>query len=140
VQDDVKMAPGDKSILSGYTIKFISEKVLAGPNYHGARAHFKVINGNREADVYPEKRIYDVTNMAMTDSAIDVTAFRDIYIALGEPLDDSSWSVRLYFKPFVRWIWAGGFMILAGGLLAMSDRRYKKMRNKSLADIKEVSA
>ena len=75
-------------------------------------------------DIYPEKRIYNVGKMAMTDSAIDVTLFRDIYIVLGEPLDDDAWSVRLYYKPFVRWIWGGGFLILVGGLLALVDRRY----------------
>ena len=66
--------------------------------------------------------------MAMTEAAIDVSPFRDIYVALGEPLADNSWSVRLYYKPFVRWIWAGGFLILAGGFLALSDRRYYHKR------------
>ena len=130
IQDDVKMSPGSKAMLSGYEIKFVSEAELAGANYHGTRAHFTINNHHTHVDIYPEKRIYNVGKMAMTESAIDVTPFRDIYIALGEPLDDDSWSVRLYFKPFVRWIWGGGFFILAGGFLALTDRRYFRKRPK----------
>jgi cytochrome c-type biogenesis protein CcmF len=125
IQDDVKLAPGGSTMLADYQIRFISESPLKGANYHGMQAHFVVSKGRRTHDIYPEKRIYDVANMAMTDSAIDVTPFRDIYVALGEPLDKAAWSVRLYYKPFVRWIWGGGFMILLGGLLALSDRRYQ---------------
>ncbi|VEG89892.1 heme lyase CcmF/NrfE family subunit [Legionella spiritensis] len=124
IQDDVRLAPGGKAELAGYTIHFIGETALAGPNYHGTRAHFTINRGQRVRDIYPEKRIYNVGQMAMTESAIDVNPFRDIYIALGEPIGDTAWSVRLYFKPFVRWIWGGGFLILAGGLIALSDRRY----------------
>ena len=75
----------------------------------------------------------------MTESAIDVTPFRDIYVALGEPLGDDSWSVRLYYKPLVRWIWGGGFMILAGGIFALTDRRYYQKR-KITAEVREQMA
>ncbi len=128
IQDDVKMAPGQSMILAGYNVKFISEAGLTGANYHGSKAYFQISHNQRVADIYPEKRIYNVGKMAMTESAIDVTPFRDIYVALGEPLDDNAWSVRLYYKPFVRWIWGGGFLILVGGLLALSDRRYYLQR------------
>jgi cytochrome c-type biogenesis protein CcmF len=124
IQDDVKMAPGESAVLAGYTITFESQSPLVGANYTGTEARFKIQKGTSVSVIYPEKRIYNVGKMAMTDSAIDVNPFRDIYIALGEPLDDFSWAVRLYFKPFVRWIWGGGFLILLGGLLALSDRRY----------------
>ena len=124
IQDDVKMSPGNTTTLAGFEIKFVSESGLNESNYHGSRAHFQIVSTNRHKDIYPEKRIYNVGKMAMTDSAIDVTPFRDIYIALGEPLDEDAWSVRLYYKPFVRWIWGGGFLILIGGLLALTDRRY----------------
>ena len=77
--------------------------------------------------------------MAMTESAIDVTPFRDLYVALGEPLDEHAWSVRLYYKPLVRWIWGGGFMILAGGLLALADRRYYSQRKKQPACMQETN-
>ncbi len=90
-------------------------------------AHFDVYkNKQKIATLHPEKRIYDVDKMAMTDSDIGVGIFRDLYIALGEPLPGDAWSVRIYIKPFIRWIWAGGFLILFGGLLAMSDKRYRQ--------------
>lgn len=74
----------------------------------------------------------------MTESAIDVTPFRDIYIALGEPLSEDAWSVRIYYKPFIRWIWAGGFMILAGGVLALTDRRYYRKRQVTVMSGQEI--
>ena len=124
VQDDIKMAPGTVAMLAGYRIEFVNEAALTGANYHGSRVTFLISGSSRQAVIYPEKRIYEVGRMAMTESAIDVTPFRDIYVALGEPLDETAWSVRLYYKPFVRWIWWGGFLIVAGGLLALLDRRY----------------
>ncbi len=124
IQDDIKLAPGDTTTLAGYVIKFNNETDLQGPNFHGKRAQFIVSKDKQFKEIYPEKRIYNVGKMPMTESAIDVTPFRDIYIALGEPLENDAWSVRLYYKPFVRWIWGGGFMILAGGVLALTDRRY----------------
>ncbi|KTD25474.1 cytochrome C-type biogenesis protein CcmF [Legionella lansingensis] len=132
IQDDVRMAPGDRANLAGYTIQFINESSLKGANYHGARARFAVTHDHKTNMIYPEKRIYNVGQMAMTESAIDVSPFRDIYVALGEPLDDKAWSVRLYYKPFVRWIWGGGFMILVGGLFALADRRYYRRRQKTV--------
>ncbi|EHL31452.1 heme lyase CcmF/NrfE family subunit [Legionella drancourtii] len=124
VQDDVQMEPGSKIDLEGYSIEFVNQKPLVGPNYKGTQAQFKISHQDQTKVIYPEKRLYTIGQMAMTESAIDVTPFRDIYVALGEPLSNDSWSVRLYYKPFVRWIWAGGFMILAGGFLALTDRRY----------------
>lgn len=129
VQDDVSMQPGTKIDLVGYSIEFVKQKPLIGPNYTGTQAQFKISYHDKTKLIYPEKRLYSIGQMAMTESAIDVTPFRDIYVALGEPLNDNSWSVRLYYKPLVRWIWAGGFMILAGGFLALTDRRYYQKRS-----------
>jgi cytochrome c-type biogenesis protein CcmF len=123
-QDDVKMSPGMSSMLHHYRIEFLSEAPLTGPNYHGTRARFLICKNHQHSEIFPEKRIYDVGHMAMTDSAIDISPFRDIYVALGEPLDGKAWSVRLYYKPMVRWIWAGGFLMLLGGVFALSDTRY----------------
>lgn len=135
IQDDIKMAPGDKAQIANYEITFINENDLQGPNYHGSRAHFKI---NDKINIYPEKRVYNVGKMAMTESAIDVTPFRDLYIALGEPLDEDAWAVRLYYKPFVRWIWGGGFLILAGGLLALANPRYYTRKQKQPSCLPEV--
>lgn len=124
VETDVKMAPGDTVNFDKYKIKFVDEEKIKGPNYHGTQGKFQIISKNSTKDIFPEKRIYDVGQMAMTDSAIDVTPFRDIYVALGDPVDMSAWTVRLYYKPLVRWIWAGGFIMLIGGLFSIADRKY----------------
>lgn len=128
VQDDVRMSPGKQINLVGYNIEFIRQTPLNGPNYKGTRAEFSIKYQGKTKSIFPEKRLYTIGQMPMTESAIDVTPFRDIYIALGEPLSDDAWSVRIYYKPLVRWIWAGGFMILAGGVLALTDRRYYQRR------------
>lgn len=139
IQDDVRMAPGDQVMLAGYRIVFVHESQLVGPNYHGIKAYFNIHRHHYEAHIAPEKRLYDVGGIAMTDSAIDVTPFRDIYIALGEPLDEQAWSVRLYYKPFIRWIWGGGFLILAGGFVALTDTRYyRKTRAEVLHTVLSV--
>jgi cytochrome c-type biogenesis protein CcmF len=128
VQDDVQMSSGKNIDLVGYSIEFIKQKPLNGPNYQGTQAEFRISHQGQTKLIYPEKRVYTIGQMAMTESAIDVTPFRDIYVALGEPLADNSWSVRLYYKPLVRWIWTGGFIILVGGFLALTDRRYYRKR------------
>jgi len=140
VQDDVRLAVGKKVDLVGYTIEFLSQNALVGPNYSGTRAQFKISHQGNSRLIYPEKRLYTIGQMAMTESAIDVTAFRDIYVALGEHLTDDTWSVRLYYKPFVRWIWGGGFMILAGGFFALTDRRYYQKRRSVVLSSRELKA
>lgn len=124
VEEDVKMIPGEQIVFAGHPIQFLRETAITGPNYHGTRSAFLVKHRHRQRVIYPEKRIYDVGKMPMTESAIDVTAFRDIYIAMGEPLDEHAWSIRLYYKPFVRWIWFGGVMMFLGGCFGLSDKRF----------------
>jgi cytochrome c-type biogenesis protein CcmF len=133
ISDDVRLAPGDNTSIAGYCIDFVSQQPLVGANYQGTKASFRIHHPNFQKDskvIYPEKRIYNVGKMAMTESAIDLTVFRDLYVALGEPLDNGAWSVRIYYKPFVRWIWAGGFLIFMGGFLALIDRRYYRGQQK----------
>jgi cytochrome c-type biogenesis protein CcmF len=140
VEDDIRMSVGQAVDLAGVTIEFVSQSVLDGPNYTGTQAQFNISQKGQIKPIYPEKRVYTVGQMAMTESAIDVSAFRDIYVALGERLNDDSWSVRLYYKPFIRWIWGGGFMILAGGIIALTDRRYYKNKLQvQLSDGAQVS-
>lgn len=140
VQDDVRLAPGDTINLLEYQIQFVSQTPLKGPNYTGTQTEFKITYQNKVHLIYPEKRIYTIGQMAMTESAIDVSPFRDIYVALGEPLDEQAWSVRLYYKPLVRWIWGGGLLILVGGFLALSDRRYYQTSKGSTTNIQEQKA
>ncbi|PJD96897.1 MAG: heme lyase NrfEFG subunit NrfE [Legionella sp.] len=140
IQDDVRMRVNDKATLAGFHIQFVKESALKGANFTGTQAQFAVTKDKKTRFIYPEKRFYTIGQMAMTESAIDVTAFRDIYVALGEPLGEDAWSVRMYYKPLVRWIWGGGFMILAGGILALTDRRYYQKRKDSALCAKDVSA
>ena len=123
-EEDIKLLPGQHTVFSGYQLEFVSESSLTGPNYHGTKTCFKLSRKGQDTLIYPEKRIYDAGRMPMTEAAIDVSVFRDIYVALGEPLGEEAWSIRLYYKPFVRWIWAGGFLMLLGGFIALSQRRY----------------
>lgn len=140
IQDDVQMSPGKKAYLAGYTIQFMAQKKVHGANYSAIQAQFNISHKRTVKRIFPEKRMYTIGQMAMTESAIDVTPFRDIYVALGEPLSNDSWSVRLYYKPFVRWIWAGGFMIVAGAFLALTDRRYYRARQRSVSCVKGLEA
>lgn len=130
IQTDVRLTAGQQVAFAGFTVEFAKESRLKGANYHGVEAQFRILSQHRNVVIFPQKRVYDVGQISMTESAIDVTLFRDIYIALGEPLGHHAWSVRLYYKPFIRWIWGGGFMILMGGLLAFVDRRYYSARKR----------
>lgn len=131
-QDEV-MKPGDSVKLASWTVQFLHEKPLKGPNYGGFEADFALINASGKVyHLYPQKRRYQNDNALMTEAAIKPGLFQDIYLALGESLGDNAWSVRIYDKPFVRWIWAGGFMILAGGLMAILDKSYLRKKIKSL--------
>jgi cytochrome c-type biogenesis protein CcmF len=85
-------------------------------------------NGKMLRTLYPEKRFYTVQQMPMTEAAIDTGVTRDLYVSLGEPVEGGAWVVRVYHKPFVDWIWGGAFIMALGGLLAMSDRRYRLAR------------
>ncbi len=129
IEDDVRAYPGKAFKLGAYTLKMTETQDVVGPNYKAVEAHFNLYqNGQQVSVLKPQKRIYDVGRQVKGDSAIDIGLFRDIYVAMGNPLEGQAWSVRLYYKPFVRWIWAGGFMILIGGFLALSDKRYYQIK------------
>ncbi|MBI3042530.1 MAG: heme lyase CcmF/NrfE family subunit [Betaproteobacteria bacterium] len=127
IERDVRMAPGDTVTVGRYTFRFDGVTSVPGPNYRAARGAVTVTRDGRRIEVMlPEKRIYNVQQMPMTEAAIDTSPFRDIYVSLGEPAGDGgAWSVRVYYKPFVVWIWAGCAIMALGGLLALSDRRYR---------------
>jgi cytochrome c-type biogenesis protein CcmF len=126
MERDVRMEVGDTVSVGGYTFRFGGTKQTTGPNYSAARGTFEVTRDGRQVAVLnPEKRIYNAQQMPMTEAAIDGGMFRDIYVSLGEPVSQGAWSVRVYYKPFVRWIWAGFIIMALGGLLSISDRRYR---------------
>ena len=125
VERDVRMNVGDSVAIAGYEYKFQGISNADGPNYAGGKAQVDILkNGKTEATLFAEKRFYTVSKMTMTEAAIDWGLTRDLYVALGESLGDGSWALRLYYKPFIRWIWLGGVFMALGGLLCMFDRRY----------------
>jgi cytochrome c-type biogenesis protein CcmF len=123
---DVKMNVGDTLNVGGYTFKFEGVTDRMGPNYRAARGIVGVSrNGEHEMTLFPEKRNYFSNQMPMTEAAISTGITGDIYVSLGEPIDGGAWSVRVYRKPFVTWIWGGCVLMALGGVLAISDRRYR---------------
>jgi len=124
-EQDVKMAVGDTVHAGGYEFKFNGVTQITGPNYIAGRAEMIVSkNGVETLRLYPEKRNYSASGNVMTETAIDTGFLRDLYVSLGEPVGSDSWSVRVYYKPFVDWIWGGALLMACGGGLALSDRRY----------------
>ena len=126
VERDVRMNVGDSVQIAGYDYTFRGITNADGPNYAGGKAQVDISkNGKLETTLFAEKRFYTVSKMTMTEAAIDWGISRDLYVALGESLNDGSWALRLYYKPFIRWIWFGGVFMALGGLLCMFDRRYR---------------
>ena len=131
VETDVRMAPGAVYETAGYRFQFNGVTTVTGPNYQAKRGEFQVFQGDRQVAVlHPEKRAYVAGGMPMTEAGIDPGLLRDLYVSLGEAVgDQGDWAVRLYLKPYVRWIWLGGILMALGGLLAVSDRRYRTARS-----------
>ncbi len=126
VERDVRMEIGDTVTVAGFVFKFEGAQNVKGPNYRAARGTVKVTRGGSEVAVLkPEKRAYNVSNMPMTEADIHTGVFGDLYVALGEPVERGAWSVRVYYKPFISWIWAGCAIMALGGGLALADRRYR---------------
>jgi len=123
---DLRLAPGESLSLGGYEFVFEGAVHHEGPNFTSDKATIRVFDGDKQiATLHPEKRLYTVQQMPMTEAGIDAGFTRDLYVALGEPLGDGAWAVRVHIKPFVRWIWLGALMMGLGGALAASDRRYR---------------
>ncbi len=128
---DLRMAVGETVEISGYSFTFNEMRKVVGPNYVSDEGHFTLqIDGRAYTELLPQKRFYNVAKQTMTEAAIDPGLFRDIYLALGERLEDGSWAVRIQVKPFVRWIWLGAIFMGIGGLLAATDKRYRRQRSK----------
>ncbi|HHF5997751.1 TPA: heme lyase CcmF/NrfE family subunit [Haemophilus influenzae] len=126
VERDVRMKVGENAQIGRYDFKFAGVTDENGPNYIGGKAQIDISkDGQPEASLFAEKRFYTVSRMSMTEAAIAGGLTRDLYVALGEKLEDNSWALRLYYKPFIRWIWIGGLFMALGGLLCMFDRRYR---------------
>jgi len=125
----LRMEAGDKYQMAGYTFEFTGTKRVRGPNYMASEGEFVVTKNDREVTrLYPQKREYAQRGNTMTEAAIDPGFTRDLYVSLGEPLDESgrAWAVRVYHKPYIRWIWLGSIFMMAGGLLAAANKRYRR--------------
>ena len=126
---DIRLSVGDQAQVQNYIFKFESMEKIEGPNYLADRAYFSVFDKDSNkliAALKPEKRIYLAKNTPMTEAAIDPGITRDLYVALGERLEGGAWAVRIQIKPFIRWIWFGSLIMGLGGILAVSDKRYRK--------------
>ena len=100
-----------------------------GPNFSADQGTISVSRADKQvATLHPQKRIYTRNNQPQTESAIDPGLLRDVYVALGEPVGtDGAWAVRIYIKPFVRWIWLGALFMMLGGFVAACDRRFRSI-------------
>lgn len=129
VERDVRMKAGDSVDIHRYHFVFRDVHNLQGPNYSGGVGIIDVSrDGKPEAVLHAEKRFYTAARTMMTEAAIDGGFTRDLYAALGEELDNGSWAVRIYYKPFVRWIWFGGVFMAVGGLFCLLDPRYRSRK------------
>ena len=134
VEKDVRMSPGDTVAAGGYQFRLDRLEQVQGPNYDATRGVISVTRNERPvATLHPEKRFFTVQQMPMTEAAIDTGLTRDLYVSLGEPLKDGAWVVRVYYKPFVSWIWGGAFLMALGGIIAVTDRRYRLERRDARA-------
>ncbi len=125
-EKDVRMEPNDTVSVGGYAFRFIGVRPEMGPNYRAMIGELELSKDGKVLQIlHPEKRSYFSSSMPMTEAAIDYGLLRDLYVSLGEPIDERAWSVRVYYKPFVGWIWGGCLMMALGGVLAISDRRYR---------------
>ncbi len=143
VERDIRLAPGEDVELAGYTFRFDRLSKSEGPNYQTNTGHIEVFEGEKMiATLDSEKRFYYVQGMPMTEAAIDAGLFRDLYVSMGEPLPNSdAWAVRIYYKPFIRWIWLGALIMAFGGLLSATDKRYRlPVKRKAAAGTKVKTA
>lgn len=129
VEKDVRLGMNDKVDLGAYQFEWLGVREYSGANFESIQAKVAVLrNGQVIEYLYPEKRLYVVQNRSMTEAAIDSGLLRDVYVAIGEPLDNDEWAVRVYYKPFVRWLWLGALVMALGGGVAMTDKRYRLAR------------
>ena len=144
VERDVKMKPGDYTTIGDYRFTLREFRDIEGPNYQAVRGLVDVTDMSRGdrlvARMEPEKRVYRVQTMPMTEAAIRSGLLRDLYVSLGEPVDGGAWIIRLYVKPFVDWIWGGCVLMALGGLLAATDRRYRQKKTADESSPRSASA
>ena len=140
-QRDLRMAPGDKEQVGNYTFVFEGAEHYEGPNFVSDKGTLRVFYKGEPYDVmHPEKRLYTARGIVMTEADLDPGLFRDLYVALGEELENGAWAIRLQFKPYVRWLWLGGLLMTFGGVLAATDPRYRKQARRDKQKMEPANA
>jgi len=125
-EHDVRLTAGQTVDAAGYHFVFDGVQKVQGPNFIADEAQIRVFYGDKLfTTMKPQKRHYKVQRNMMTEADIDAGLFRDLYVALGEPLSNDAWAVRIHYKPFVRWLWLGAILMGLGGVLAVCDKRYR---------------
>jgi len=140
VERDLRMAPGESTEVGSLSVRFVGVARVSGPNYLADQGEFVMVESGRRYTLRPEKRSYLARQSVMTEAAIDPGLFRDVYISLGEPLEAGAWAVRVQVKPFVRWIWLGGLLMAFGGVLAVMDSRYRRLKVRQARTTAAVAA
>jgi cytochrome c-type biogenesis protein CcmF len=135
IERDLKMQPGDSEVLAGYRFEFVELAQVRGPNFVADEARIRITrNGRDVALLAPQKRRYLASGSIMTEASIDPGLFRDLYVAMGEPVGtDGAWAIRLHYKPMVRWMWLGAIFMGMGGLATAFDKRYRRQRRTAAA-------
>lgn len=133
IEKSVLLSPGQTVGLGRYEFLFEGTEHLSGPNFEAERATFQVIrDGSFVRELHPEKRVYTASRTPSTEMAIDAGFTRDLFITLGEERDSGAWSMSLYIKPFVRWVWLGAILMAMGAIVAVTDKRYRRLKARTL--------
>ncbi|MGD8696335.1 MAG: cytochrome c-type biogenesis CcmF C-terminal domain-containing protein, partial [Gammaproteobacteria bacterium] len=126
IEQDAGMTPGDTRSIAGYDFRFLGSRDVEGPNFSAVEGEVLVSKEGEEITLLqPQKRVYRVQQSPMTEAAIHARLSRDLFVAMGEPLGGEAWSLRIQYKPFIRLIWLGCLIMSFGGLVSLSDRRYR---------------
>lgn len=138
-EQDLRMELNDVAKVGALSFKFEGAQKIQGPNYVSSQGKFTVSQAGKEiAVLYPEKRFYPVQGAMMTEADIHTGVIKDLYVSLGEPIENGAWSVRIYVKPFVQWIWGGCILMALGGILALTDRRYRASNKKAAREAQDA--
>jgi cytochrome c-type biogenesis protein CcmF len=138
-EQDLRMEVNDVAKVGNLSFLFKGVQEIPGPNYLSSKGTFSVSSNGKEITVLnPEKRFYPVQGSVMTEADIEAGVFHDKYVSLGEPLANGAWSVRIYIKPFVQWIWAGAILMALGGISALADRRYRIVNKKAAKEAQDA--
>jgi len=136
IEKDIALKPGESYTMQGYEFRFNGTKQIDGPNYVAMQSEVAITKeGKTIAVLHPQKRVYRVQKSPMTEAGLEVDWNRDLFVAMGEDLGNGSWSLRLQYKPMVRFIWLGAVIMALGGLLAITDRRFLRQRSKAAEKI-----